>query len=89
MAVRVTKRMGNPSGFFQQKRPDSLALSIATLFIDLEHCLLAAIVYYQPDVPPLRFVVECPNCSVVELGLVWQNCGQKLRSPLIISQIGK
>src|SRR6266481_4218626 len=78
MPVGVTKRAGNPSGFLRQKRRDSLALSIATLFVDLEHRLFATIRDDQPDVTSLCLVVECRDRSVLELGLVRKNRSQKL-----------
>src|SRR5260370_24916484 len=69
MVVGVTKRAGDPPRFLRQKRGDSLALSIAMLFVDLEDRLLATISDDQPDVPSLWLVVECRDLSVLKLGL--------------------
>src|SRR5258708_19752586 len=44
VAVGVTKRAGNPPRFLRQKRRDSPAFSIATLFVDLKNPLFSTII---------------------------------------------
>src|SRR5438445_4013914 len=89
MTIGVTKLTGNPPRFLRQKHPDLPALSITILFIDLENRPFVTIGDDQADVPALRFVVQRPDRSVLKLGLVRQNRGQKPRSALIVGQIGE